>query len=240
MAFGFQGNEWIIILIAILLIFGPKKLPELARGIGKALYEFKRASQGLLEEEEEEKSKASVKASAGKASEEGGEKTAEAKAEAKKIKSEAQQEAASIVEQLKQSAEQEAGQLGTEMSAAARQHNQKRMLIAKREELDTSWQSVQSMVGSAALKGRVSVLKTLMALAKEQNSGKGVLRPVAIDRKVLEDLGRKFTMGDDIDGLGGFVIESDGGTVSMDYRFESRLEVAWDDNLAAIAETLFS
>jgi V/A-type H+-transporting ATPase subunit E len=164
----------------------------------------------------------------------------EAKAEAKKIKSEAQQEAASIVEQLKQSAEQEAGQLGTEMSAAARQHNQKRMLIAKREELDTSWQSVQSMVGSAALKGRVSVLKTLMALAKEQNSGKGVLRPVAIDRKVLEDLGRKFTMGDDIDGLGGFVIESDGGTVSMDYRFESRLEAAWDDNLAAIAETLFS
>jgi vacuolar-type H+-ATPase subunit E/Vma4 len=47
-------------------------------------------------------------------------------------------------------------------------------------------------------------------------------------------------MGDDIDGLGGFVIESDGGTVSMDYRFESRLEAAWDDNLAAIAETLFS
>ena len=164
----------------------------------------------------------------------------EAKTEAKKIKSEAQQEAATIAEQLKQSAEQEAGQLRTEMSAAARQHIQKRMLIAKREELDTTWLSAQSMVGSAALKGRVSVLKTLMALATEQNSGKGVLRPVAIDRKVLEDLGKKFTIGDDIEGLGGFVIESDGGAVSMDYRFESRLESAWKNNLAEIADTLFS
>ncbi len=47
-----------ILLVIVLLIFGPKKLPELARGIGKALYEFKRASQGLLEEEEEEKTRA--------------------------------------------------------------------------------------------------------------------------------------------------------------------------------------
>ena len=80
MAFGFQGNEWIIILVAILLIFGPKKLPELARGIGKALYEFKRASQGLLEEEEEERS-SKAKAAVEKMG--GGEKTEEAKAEAK-------------------------------------------------------------------------------------------------------------------------------------------------------------
>ncbi len=52
-----NGNEWIILLIIVLLIFGPKKLPELARGIGKALYEFKRASQGLIEEEEESKAR---------------------------------------------------------------------------------------------------------------------------------------------------------------------------------------
>lgn len=80
MAFGFQGNEWIIILVAILLIFGPKKLPELARGIGKALYEFKRASQGLLEEEEEEKSSSRAKAAVEKMGGGEAEKKAEAKA----------------------------------------------------------------------------------------------------------------------------------------------------------------
>lgn len=38
------GIEWIIILLifAILLLFGPQKLPELARGVGKALGEFRR------------------------------------------------------------------------------------------------------------------------------------------------------------------------------------------------------
>ena len=47
-----QGWEPIIILAIILLIFGPTKLPQLARGLGQALYEFRRASQGLIEEEE--------------------------------------------------------------------------------------------------------------------------------------------------------------------------------------------
>ncbi|HIP66097.1 MAG TPA: twin-arginine translocase TatA/TatE family subunit [Pyrodictium sp.] len=46
-----QGWEPIIILAIILLIFGPTKLPQLARGLGQALYEFRRASQGLIEEE---------------------------------------------------------------------------------------------------------------------------------------------------------------------------------------------
>lgn len=38
------GFEWIIILIiiAVLLLFGPQKLPELARGVGRALGEFRR------------------------------------------------------------------------------------------------------------------------------------------------------------------------------------------------------
>ena len=34
--------EIIIILIVILIIFGPKKLPELARSIGKSVKEYKR------------------------------------------------------------------------------------------------------------------------------------------------------------------------------------------------------
>ena len=37
------GQEMIIILVIVLLLFGAKKLPELARGMGKSLGEFKKA-----------------------------------------------------------------------------------------------------------------------------------------------------------------------------------------------------
>ena len=42
--------EIIIIFIVILLIFGGKKLPELARGLGEGINEFKKASKDIKDE----------------------------------------------------------------------------------------------------------------------------------------------------------------------------------------------
>lgn len=42
--------EMIIIFILILLLFGAKKLPELARGVGKSMGEFKKAKQDFEHE----------------------------------------------------------------------------------------------------------------------------------------------------------------------------------------------
>ncbi len=42
--------EMIVIMFAILLLFGGKKLPELARGLGKGIREFKDASDGVKQE----------------------------------------------------------------------------------------------------------------------------------------------------------------------------------------------
>lgn len=44
------GGEIMLIGIAILLLFGGKKLPELARGLGKGIREFKDASEGVKRE----------------------------------------------------------------------------------------------------------------------------------------------------------------------------------------------
>lgn len=44
------GSEWILILLAILLFFGGRKIPELMRGIGKGVREFKDAKDNVKNE----------------------------------------------------------------------------------------------------------------------------------------------------------------------------------------------
>lgn len=49
------GFEWIIIVLVILLFFGAKRIPELARGLGKGISEFRKASDDLKKEIEKGK-----------------------------------------------------------------------------------------------------------------------------------------------------------------------------------------
>jgi sec-independent protein translocase protein TatA len=53
--FGSIGVPELIVILAIaLLIFGPKKLPEVGRSLGKALREFRKTSDEIKEKIEEE------------------------------------------------------------------------------------------------------------------------------------------------------------------------------------------
>lgn len=47
------GSEWFIIVIAILILFGGRKIPEFMRGIGKGIREFKDAKDNVKKEIEE-------------------------------------------------------------------------------------------------------------------------------------------------------------------------------------------
>jgi len=45
--FGIGSTELVVILIVAIIVIGPSKLPQIARGVGKAFGEFKRASNDL-------------------------------------------------------------------------------------------------------------------------------------------------------------------------------------------------
>ena len=48
--FAFGPTELIIIVVLVLLLFGGKKIPELMRGLGKGISEFKKGKNELKDE----------------------------------------------------------------------------------------------------------------------------------------------------------------------------------------------
>ena len=61
----FGGTELIIALVIILLLFGAKRIPELARGLGSGVREFRKGSRGDYEVEEEKKEEKNEELAAG-------------------------------------------------------------------------------------------------------------------------------------------------------------------------------
>ena len=49
-----HGPELIVILVVALLVFGPKKLPEMGRSIGKTVTEFRKGISEMSKEKEED------------------------------------------------------------------------------------------------------------------------------------------------------------------------------------------
>lgn len=163
----------------------------------------------------------------------------EAKAEAKQIIKEAETKASGITEGANSRAEREASQISREVVASARQANQKAILIAKREAMDSTHAAIKEQLADPGFKGRASMLKSLMSKANKLASADFVIRPVEVDKKALSDLKGKRKVGQSVDGLGGFILEAADGSVSYDMRFDTMLDSAWADSLSEINKILF-
>lgn len=48
--FGLSMGELFIVIFVALLLFGPKRIPELARGLGKGIREFRKAAEDIKNE----------------------------------------------------------------------------------------------------------------------------------------------------------------------------------------------
>jgi len=59
------GGEWILIVLAVLVLFGSRKIPEFMRGLGKGIREFNDAKSNVKKELEEGMNEKDKKAEAG-------------------------------------------------------------------------------------------------------------------------------------------------------------------------------
>jgi sec-independent protein translocase protein TatA len=67
-AWALGGTEMILILAVVLILFGAKKIPELARGMGQGIKEFKKATKEVTEEIQNADTQAPIQKSAPPAS----------------------------------------------------------------------------------------------------------------------------------------------------------------------------
>ena len=51
--FALGGTEWLLIVLVVLLLFGGKKIPELMKGLGKGIREFKKGKDENNETKED-------------------------------------------------------------------------------------------------------------------------------------------------------------------------------------------
>ena len=54
--FGLGGTELLVLFVIILLVFGPSQIPKMARGLGQAMREFRKAQREISDEINREES----------------------------------------------------------------------------------------------------------------------------------------------------------------------------------------
>ena len=111
--------------------------------------------------------------------------------------------------------------------------------MARRKVLDATLDAARDHIADPGMKGRAALLKSLLSESEKLAKGKFVIRPVEIDRAAITKAAGDRKVAESVEGLGGFILEAEDGSVSFDMRFDNMLQRAWSNNLSAVNETLF-
>lgn len=148
---------------------------------------------------------------------------------------EAKEEGEALIEERRQQARDEAERERTRETARAELESRKTVLRAQKEILDRVRERARERLADRS--DHEALLRSLVQ-AHEDDLAKAVVRCNPRDAPVLRKL-TKADVRDDLDALGGFVIESESGDLRIDLTYESFLDEAWEENVKALADALW-
>ncbi|TET31739.1 MAG: V-type ATP synthase subunit E [Planctomycetota bacterium] len=162
---------------------------------------------------------------------------AEAEADAEKITGKAKTEAENAEKKHAETVSAEIERLRTQELSSAEIEARKTVLNAQNDVLEKLRSSVLDAFGKLPKAKREAILKKLIAEASGEIPT-GTIRCAKADVETVKKL-VKYTMGDPIDSTGGFIVTSEDGSVTLDMRFETKLENIWNEHLRDITKRLF-
>lgn len=158
-----------------------------------------------------------------------------ARREREELLAEAEKEGEALVAERARQAQAEAERERTRETARAELEARKIVLRAQKELLDEVLEAAKERLRSR--KDHEALLQALTEAYRGDVEG-SLLRSNARDASSLRRLSGA-EVRNDLDCLGGFVIESGGGSLRIDLTYESFLEEVWEDSVRELADTLW-
>ena len=168
---------------------------------------------------------------------------AEADAQAKAIISEAGKRAEEIKLDAEKDAEIQAERIEVRESASANLVVKRELLNAQKDLLDKAYAGAAEAIAKLPAKTNEKAIKELLKDASEQikkgevfsNSGDKKAVEAALELKSLSG----FTFGGTVDIIGGVIVKSTDGQITLDYSYETFMNDVWDSSLKDAPEILF-
>lgn len=161
----------------------------------------------------------------------------EGKSEAGRILAEAKEKLKSIEEAKKKETDNKIRQLRIQELSIAELDAKKNILNMQKEMLERLREQVLNKLKDLPEDKNQQYIKTLIERAKtEFPSGKIYCN--AKDEKFVK-VNSPFKFGRTMDCIGGILVESDDGSINMDFTYENILDEAWKDAMRDISRVLF-